>query len=448
VRQLASLVKPRTERRTVARCTALLIGFAVVAQLAASQSEARADETGPIRPEASHAPKAPDATSIEQAFAAKDDPEEGWRWLEMRYRLAFFYQQGHGLQSQSGEDFNTQAPVTAAGSERAFIVEPLTMLKVRQSKHVTHEVYLPVDIVTAASPDALDVIATASQTNEAFAADFTSTYSPNKMSDFAFRYGVHIEEPLRSFDAGPSFTLHFFEDNTVLNLSAFIVSDGFDPLSPKGHDFGYASRSTFTGNVSLTQVLSPTTVLDASVALTEQWGTLAQSWNSVIAYQSPTEGDGTPARRIAEQFPDSRNRNAFSVKLSQFIPATSTTIKGSYRFYFDENNVFAHTGEIEIYQYIVPWLYVRLDGRLHTQTAIDFWTPFVVDPVKGNEPRTSDSDLEALQAREVGAKIVLLRDHAPRSFRASDSFDLGYLHYWRSNDLSDDYVSFGYEKRF
>jgi hypothetical protein len=421
--------------------------LASIAALALAPS-ALAEEPGPIRPIVESPPAAAVTRGLEASFAEKDEPEEGWHWLEMRYRLAFFYQDGHGLQSQAGEEQNTKAPITARGSERAYIVEPLTMLKVRQSKHVTHEVYLPVDIVTAASPDALDVVATASQTNEAFAADFTSTYSPNALSDFAFRYGVHIEEPLRSFDAGPSLTFHLFEDNTVLNFSAYVVADGFDPLSPTGHDDGFTARSTFNGNVSLTQVLSPTTVLDASVGLTEQWGTLAQSWNSVIAYRAPDATKGKPIRRISERFPDSRNRNAFSVRLSQFVPATRTTVKGSYRFYFDENHVVAHTGEIELYQYLVPWLYLRLHGRLHTQSAIDFWVPYLVDPFKSDTPRTSDSDLEALSARELGAKLVLLRDRAPGALRASDSFDIGYFRYWRSNDLTDDYVSFGYEKRF
>jgi hypothetical protein len=405
---------------------------------------ARADP--PLAPKAEHIDP-PDAKTLAAMYTATDEAEEAWHWIEMRYRLGFFYQNGHGLQSQSGEAQNTQAPITARGSERAYIVEPMVSLKVRQSKHVTHEVYLPIDIVTAASPDGMDVVATASATNESFAADFTSTYSPNSKSDLAFRYGFHIEEPLRSFDAGPSFTFHLFEDNTVLNLSAFFIADGFDPLTPSGHDNGFTARSTFNGNISLTQVLSPTTILDASVGLTEQWGTLAQSWNSVIAKREPGK-KGAPYRRIAEVFPDSRNRNAFSVKLSQFIPASSTTVKGSYRFYFDENAVFAHTGEVEIYQYLFPWLYLRVHGRLHTQTAINFWVPYVIDPIQPGSARTSDSDLEALSAREIGAKIVLLRDRAPALFWGSDSFDLGYLHYVRTNGLTDDFVSFGYEKRF
>ncbi len=399
-----------------------------------------------VRPVAPVAPAPPDTSAFERALAEKDDSESGWHWIEARYLFGFFAQQGHGLQSQSGEAYNTQAPITAAGSEKAFIVEPLALLKVRQSKHVTHEIYLPIDVVSAASPDALDVTTSASRTNVSIGFDATTTYSPSPIVDYAFKYGFRTEEPLRSFNAGPSLTLHLLEDNTIFNVSAYIIEDGFDPIQPSGFDAGFASRGTFNGNVSYTQVLSPTTLFDASFGGTEQWGVLQTTYNSVIDYHAP--GSATAVSRRADLFPESRARAALFARIAQFIPSTSTTIKASYRFYFDETAVQAHTGEVQIYQYIVPWFFVHLLGRLHTQTAISFWVPYIREPFSDDQPRTSDSDLAALWSHEVGFNLVLDRTKAPRSFRATDSFDLGYLHYQRSDGLTDDYVSFGYAKKY
>lgn len=432
MRQLAAAVR--------ARAVALALSIASLT----APLVARADD-GPIAPTAKGSDPPAD---LAKTFEERDDDEDGWGWIGARFLLGFFYQQGHGLQSQSGDTFNTRAPITAAGSEEAFIVEPMVALSVRQSKHFKHDIVMPIDIVTAASPDATDVTATASVTNEAFAVDVTSTYSPNDKSDFSLRYGFHVEEPFRSFNAGPTFTFHLAEDNTVLSASALVVADGFDPVTPKGVDHSYVARTTLSVNLNMTQLLSPTTVFDASIGATDQWGVLSQTYNSVLIYRVPgTTGD--PVRRSQELFPTSRGRFAFYGRLSQFIPASRTAVKGSYRFYVDENLALAHTGEVEVYQWMGPFFYARLHGRLHSQIAPDFWAAEFHDPrPKENDKRTSDSDLQTFNAREIGLRLVFQRDRAPRSFRANDSFSLGYLHYDRSNGLTDDYVNFGYEKRF
>lgn len=376
---------------------------------------------------------------LEQAQKPEEDPEDGWALEEMRWRFAAFFQDGRGLQSQD-------QPVNGRGLERAWILEPLALARVRQTKKLHHEIYFPVDIVSAASPDALDAVATASRTNEAFALDVNSTYQASSTTDVAFRYGFHIEEPLRSFDAGPSFTFHLFEDNTTLTFSAVIIADGFDPLSVTGYDSGFTSRTTFSGNVSYGQILSPTTYFDASFGTTEQWGTLATTWNAVAVHRE----EGSKRKGIiGEQLPPSRNRDALFLRLSQHIPLTHTTVKASYRFYWDENKATAHTGEVELYQYLLPWLYVRVHGRLHHQDAPDFWVPFLQEPFRDSTTfRSSDSDLETLAAREAGLKIVLDRSKAPRAMRANDTFDLGYLRYQRDNGLHVDYVSMAYSRVF
>ena len=128
-------------------------------------------------------------------------------------------------------------------------------------------------------------------------------------------------------------------------------------------------------NLSYLQVLSPTTLFDASAGTTEQWGVLQTTWNSVIAYREPTEDDPTTTFRTAELFPKSRNRNAFFARLSQHVPASKSTAKLSYRFYVDENAVFAHSLEAQLFQCLGPWVHLRGHGRLHSQTAPDFCFP-------------------------------------------------------------------------
>ncbi|NUP05908.1 MAG: DUF3570 domain-containing protein [Polyangiaceae bacterium] len=409
---------------------AALLGFLALVIPAA----ARADEAEDARKSAAEADK-----KLREALEADED--RGWAFEEMRFFTAFVWQQGHGLQSQAG-------PIRGRGREDAWVLQPWMYVRVRQNEEVTHELTVPVDIVSAASTDAIDAVSKASEYNEAVTTDLTTTYSPNDTVDMGFRFAAHYEEPMRSLIGGPFIDWKLFEENTVFGINATVVSDGFDPHSYTGRDRGFAARTSFSFNLSYLQVLSPTTLLDASFGTTQQWGVLETTWNSVIATRAPTPDDPKTVYRTGERFPKSRNRDALFVRLSQHIPVSHTTAKASYRFYVDENGTFAHTTEAQIFQYLVPWMYVRVHGRLHTQNAPDFWLPFVEEPFSENLQRSSDSDLEDLTAREAGIKLVFVRDQAPAAFRGPDTFDVQYFRYERSNDLHIDSFSMGYARSF
>jgi hypothetical protein len=85
---------------------------------------------------------------------------------------------------------------------------------------------------------------------------------------------------------------------------------------------------------------------------------------------------------------------------------------------------------------------------LHQQNAINFWVPFLPERPTDDSARTSDSDLERLVSREAGLKLVLLRDRAPLEIRDSDSFNVSFLHYQRSNGLSVELGTLGYSRSF
>src|SRR5262249_27623931 len=78
-------------------------------------------------------------------------------------REALFVQFGHGFQPRAG-------PPAGPGSERTTIWEPMFRLVITDGRW-THDASLSVDVVSAASPDALDAISTASAVNEAATLD-------------------------------------------------------------------------------------------------------------------------------------------------------------------------------------------------------------------------------------------------------------------------------------
>lgn len=387
---------------------------------------------------AARAEERDDTSALERRFAERDADADGWAFEELRLFFGVFVQDGQGYQSQA------EPMVDGKGSEEAWIIEPLQSVRFRSSANLDHTIVLPVDVVSAASPDATDLTSSASRVNQSFALDAITTYR-TPILDLTFHWGPHFEEPYRSFYAGPGFRFHLFEDNTIIDLNGTIVADAFDPIQPDGEDTGQEARITLTGNATWTQVLSPTTVMDLSFAATTQSGTLQTTYNSILAHDVDAIGFDD-AQRVGDILPDNRFRLAWLARVAQHVPATHTTVKASYRYYADENAVSAHTTDLEIAQYIVPWLYVRALGRLHIQSPISFWSAELSTLPTTDAPRTADSDLAGFVAREAGLHLVLARDRAPRSFRGPDSFDIGYLRYQRSDDLHVDFASVSYAR--
>lgn len=345
-----------------------------------------------------------------------------WTFEDAELRTAYLSQYGHGFQSQDGS-------VGAAGSEAMHIFEPWLLFDLRQNEHVTHQIMIPIDIITAASPDAVDAISTASRSNESADIDVRTTIRPNDVDQFTTRVRLHAEEPLASGLVGAGYVRHLADDNATIGVDANFDIDGFDNRDVHGKYHGKVARETANANVTASQLLSTTTVVDATYGITYQHGTLdPSSWNAVPETIGPTVSD------LGELFPDHRLRQAVAARISQIIPPTRTTLKVWYRYYTDDFQLHAHTVEVDGYQYVLPWLYVRGSYRYYTQTGADFFTTRLTSPIDMTAPRTSDSDLAPFDAHEWSAQAVVVRGRAPDALKAWQ-LSAEVLHYWRTNDL-------------
>ncbi|MCA9578517.1 MAG: DUF3570 domain-containing protein [Sandaracinaceae bacterium] len=360
------------------------------------------------------------------ALAALVDPPR-FVLTEARLRMTYFNQQGRGFQSQA------DAAPGVPGRERLDVYQPVFSFGIDQGDDVHHTVVLPVDIVTSASADALDVISRASLVNEAVTLDVTTDWAATEDDGLSFRYGLHIEEPFRSGFLGAGYTRWLAQRNATISVNVQAIFDWFDPITPQGWDLGSTTRQTITTNVSGTQVLSPTTLGGVSYGLTYQTGTLAQTWNVVpVACADPS----LCPPRAAELFPDSRLRHALSVWLAQRIPATGTTLRGHYRYYRDDFGLDAHTGRFEVFQDAGQHLRLRAHYRAHSQSAVSFWTTAVSPAaVDAFQPRTADSDLARFVAHEGGLGAVFLWPSRRDVRQGHFELELGYLVYGRSTGM-------------
>lgn len=353
------------------------------------------------------------------------DPTDlsGWQVEQMAFRMAVFQQEGRGFQSQAAPD------ASGRGTEHAWIFQPMLSALIRQDRNTTHQLTLPVDVVTAASPDALnpDVNVTASRDNEAAGLDLLTTVRESDAVSWQLHIGFHFEEYWGSGQLGGAFLHRFADDNATLRLGIETIFDAFDALQPDGIDPGpVVNRFGTAATASLSQLLSPTTIVSGSYTFTGQFGHLETTYNSV-----PVEGGG----RLADRYPRTRGRHTLTGELRQAIPDTDTYFALSYRFYADTFGALAHSAQLTATQYLGD-VWLRAHYRFHHQDAPGFWQSST--PTLDAPPwmlRTADSDLETLDAHEGGLSVRWFFDRRGALTARSSYLQLGYVAYARTNGL-------------
>ncbi len=394
---------------------------------------------------------APAPTSDEAILGEAEREPPRVRVEDVRARMTFFDQYGRGWQSKAG-------PAEGPGSERLFVWQPALAVGLRQrDERFSHWLSAVVDIVSAASVDALDAVSQASRENEAGTFDNTSSFEPNARDKWSIRYGLHVEEPWRTGFGGVAYAGDFDEGNTTFATSVNFVFDYFDDIHPRGWNTHQTQRYTLNDNISLTQVLSPTTLAVLSYGITFQTGTLENGWNSVYVSDAPTYGcwdDPTQVReydcpnRERDRWPRTRTRHAIAGQLNQHLPRTRSTFKAAYRYYRDDFELRAHTAEAFYYQWMGRRFYLRLGYRFHAQSGVAFYTRSIVEREIDDRFYTSDSDLARFVAHQPSVKAVVYIT-PPNSAKGGPQFlDLGYARYQRSNDLRMNVFSIGYGKEF
>jgi hypothetical protein len=345
----------------------------------------------------------------------------------MMTRVTAFDQFGHGYQAQGG-------PTPASpGSERAVIFEPELEIVATQGDRITHRLFVPVDVVTNASADAIDVLTAASRHVEGGSIDWTTTYRATKALELTMRNALRLEEPFRSWHSGFSVRRAYADEATVVSASLLDVFDWFDRFDIHGNRHGHTDRNGSTASVSLTQVLSPTLVANVNYGITVMEGELGNTWNSVPL---------ASGERGAEILPPRRTRHALVARASQWLPWNGA-LRLYYRFYADDWGIVAHSAEAQLMQRLAPELYVGAYYRFHTQTGASFFTTLAPDDAT---LRVADSDLAPLDSHTVGGKLVV--DLPLRGDIRALHLELAVERYVRTNDLQMNIMSWATGFRF
>lgn len=345
-------------------------------------------------------------------------------------RYTYYAQDGLGYQSKAG-------PIGGPGSEWLHVHEPQVEVVLRQGDRIRHRLWVPVDIVTAASPVTKpDVVSAASRYNQAGALDWTTTYRATRTLSLSMREGVHLERMFRSYLLGLAASFASDDEGRTFTVGVTQANDWFDIYDVTGKRHGHANRSNSTLHLALTQALSETTIGEVNYGLTLQAGELGNTWGAVPLVTG-VRGD--------EAYPRQRLRHALVGRLAQFLPWNGAArIFG--RFYADSFGIDAFTMELELLQRLSRIVYVRASYRAHVQTGAGFFTTLAAP---GTSPVTADSDLQTLGSRTLGAKIAFdIPTGSTFLGVRTTHVDVAYERYFRTNDLHVDVISCALGFRF
>ena len=231
-------------------------------------------------------------------------------------------------------------------------------------------------------------------------------------------------------------TREFNQKNSKLSLRGQFIDDRVGKILDDG---GIINRKKWSmlGFASFSQILSPTAVLDLTYDMLLQQGYLSDPYRQVKVFDQNNAFTATD-----ELHPDSRLRHAVTSNLNQLMPSIKASLRGSYRYYFDDWDVSSHTVDFQFSKYIVNDLITRFNYRYYTQTGTFFYFErYVGNSFLSTEFRTADYKLQAFNSNNFGLSLTYLfrglaESNPDFGFLENSTIELRFFRYFNTLDFS------------
>lgn len=288
--------------------------------------------------------------------------------------------------------------------ERATrVIQPMLDVSLEATPDLQLEGHVLLDAITSASVSA----GTDGQafTENRFEAGLGADYTMGDMRVGGFGR-VSTEPDYQSLFGGLRAAVELLRKNTTLGV---VLGAGTDHVTNEGARFGITpvevegDLTMLLGSLSVTQVLSPRVVGGLTYDVIHLSGFLENPYR-------PVSGGGDTI--ALERLPDERLRHAIAGSVRAFLPASRTTLIGSYRLYVDDWDILAHTPELRVVQELAPDLDLHLRYRYHNQGAASFYRDVydTLDPMAAPYV-TEDVKLSAFDSHILGVKLESALEH-------------------------------------
>lgn len=237
------------------------------------------------------------------------------------------------------------------------------------------------------------------------------------------QFAYSIEHDYESLAPSLNYAVDFNQRNTTL---AFGVAHNFDRLT-RGIFLPRPQTKESTDLLAgLTQVLTPTTLLNITLSLGAASGYLSDPYKGFQFLEYPD-----PNALFPEKRPRHRTKQIVSAGLNQFCEPVRGSAELTYRFYHDSFGLVGHTASVEWFQSVGKHIILAPIFRYYQQSAADFYLlGFPADPSDSENPNNSlipqfysaDYRLSALRTLTYGVTATI-------KFRNRIFVDLAYKRY-------------------
>ena len=272
--------------------------------------------------------------------------------------------------ARGGTDLDFRFLYYGENDNRTQVLNPEILLRQDFGEKGQLGLLLAYDTISGASPTGeyptLDATATASSSGTIPMAEYKDTRQAASLS-YGKRFGSHLPSVDLSYSKESDYlsrgvslvdSWDLFGKRSTFHVGAGILRDNISPANMT-EEFTKKSLSLSAG---WTQILGPRDLLDFSYGLTKLDGYLTDPYKLVTV--------GTTA--IPEVRPDTRSRNSAVLKYGHYYLSRSA-LKTSYRYYWDDWSLKAHTLEMSWDKRIGRNLVLSPRLRYYRQGAASFF---------------------------------------------------------------------------
>jgi hypothetical protein len=234
--------------------------------------------------------------------------------------------------------------------------------------------------------------------------------------------GVSASNEYDYFHAGLNarYSIGLNERNTTLSFGLAFASDSVDPvggapvplapmLAPgaSGNKRGDDSKTVTDALFGVTQVLGRATIAQFNYSFSRSSGYLTDPYKMLSVVDSetgdPVAGPGIPFLYLFESRPDTRTKHSLFGQIKHRIGGP--VIDVSYRFMTDDWGIHSHTVDARWRQPIGDSWYVQPHLRYYTQSAAEFYRPYLRNGDPLPDHATADYRLGEMDGTTLGLKV-------------------------------------------
>jgi hypothetical protein len=353
------------------------------------------------------------------------------------------FEEANIVSSYYSQNGNNAAVTGGIGSEKLSDISTTFDLKMykydkKLRKH-SFTAELGIDHYTSASSDKIDPHTISS-----------ASYSDNRIYP-SLHWDMENEGKGKAIGAGISFSNEFDYNSFGLNanfskktkdrsgefsakLQAYIdqlrLIYPIELRSGSGDDYPTASRNTFSGTASWSQIINRQFQLMIEAGMVYQNGYLGLPFHRVYFNDNSVHVEALPATRI--KIPIGMRATYFLG--DQFI------LRGWYRFYHDDWGINSNAAEFETVVKVNPFFSITPFYRFYQQSAVDYFAPYQAHS-NAEEFYTSNYDLSKFNSHFFGAGFRVAPPEGVFHLKHFNSLELRYGHYKRTTGLNANIVS-------